>query len=201
MDKAKPVLMPLGLAFLISGFVVFQMWPGRTVIQIGLLVTGSLLFALGLFWQRAELIDLLRTRAVRSGAAAFLYSLVILSIWILVNWLAIRHSVRFDLTEEKIYTLDPRTVEELKRLDQPIAILAFVGSADEGARVRIRDLMEEFRHHTDQIDYEFIDPFKNPGQVEAFDIAAEGTLVFQSGGRTVKEVRRGVCSRGIRAWP
>ncbi|MBI4160885.1 MAG: Gldg family protein, partial [Acidobacteria bacterium] len=177
-----------GVVLLVAGFVTFEFLPERPEIHLAVLGLGGVVLALGLFWNRAAVVELVRGRAVRSAAAAAGYSAAVLAIWVLVNWLGTRHHHRFDFTEEGVFTLDARTVAELQRIDRPLEVIAFVADADEASRQRIRDLLEEYRYHQDRITYRFVDPFKNPGEVEQHQVTEANTLILRSGDQTTKVV-------------
>jgi ABC-type uncharacterized transport system involved in gliding motility auxiliary subunit len=188
MDAVKRHAPLAGLVLLIAGYFAFRIFPHRPAVHLPVLIGGGLVLALGVFWNRTAIVMALRGRAVRSGGAAVLYTLVVLAIWVFANYLGREHHKRFDFTEEKVFTLHERTIEELKRIDRPIELIAFIGEAEDVTRGRIEDLINEYRYHTDRISYRFVDPFKNLGEVERFDITEEGTLVLISGTNQEKVV-------------
>jgi ABC-2 type transport system permease protein len=87
--------------------------------------------------------------------------LIIAAICVISNFLF----TRFDLTNEKRYTLSKSTKEMLKKLDDVIYIkvyLAGKGLPPDYAELatKTREFLDELRAYSKQIEYEFIDPAK-----------------------------------------
>jgi gliding-associated putative ABC transporter substrate-binding component GldG len=89
----------------------------------------------------------------------------IIAILILVNFLAAQFHQRFDLTEEKRYSLSRPTKELLRGLDAPVTIDVFLTGNELPAVVRkFRNTLSDFLFETKQyaganLQFNFIDPF------------------------------------------
>jgi ABC-2 type transport system permease protein len=81
---------------------------------------------------------------------SLLYLLLVLVGILVVNVLASRLYVRWDLTKEKRYTLTPATKQLLKDLDQPVTVEVFLEGKDLPVGIRLlqratREMLQDFR--------------------------------------------------------
>jgi len=92
---------------------------------------------------------------------------------ILVNIIASFIFTRFDLTAEKRYTLSKATKQILKKLDDVVFFKVYLeGDLPPGFRRlsnETREMLNEFRAYSDNIQYEFVDPSSNPNTKERND--------------------------------
>jgi gliding motility-associatede transport system auxiliary component len=126
-----------------------------------------------------------RRRFLLYGANAFIFTLIILGILTVLNYLAFKHDSRFDVTEGKLYSLSDQTIKVLKNLDKSIEILAFFKEV--GAdRKEFQDLINEYTKRTDKIKVRFVDPDKEPGISKKYEVSEYGTIVLVSSDQNVK---------------
>ncbi len=124
-----------------------------------------------------------RTFALRSfkyGGNTLAMSVILLVILILINFIANRHSVRFDFTSGKQFSLSPQTQQILKNLDKDIQVTAFYSS---GSEQSVKDLFDSYRFYSSKFNYEIIDPDKKPAIAKQYGITSYGTMVFECEGR------------------
>jgi len=92
---------------------------------------------------------------------------------ILVNIIASFIFTRFDLTAEKRYPLSKATKQILKKLDDVVFFKVYLeGDLPPGFRRlsnETREMLNEFRAYSDNIQYEFVDPSSNPNTKERND--------------------------------
>jgi len=111
--------------------------------------------------------------------------------------------VRWDLTQDRAFTISQRTRSFLGSLDKPVRVTVFYGKQyppHAWTWQRVHDLLEEFQLHTDQLDVAFVDPFREHARAqqlrEQYGISpndfAEGTVVFEFGDK-----RRALLDDGI----
>jgi ABC-type uncharacterized transport system involved in gliding motility auxiliary subunit len=117
-------------------------------------------------------------RSTKYGANVFVSSLVFLAILGLVNYLSIRHSHRFDLTEQKAFSLSPQAINIVKNLQDDLQIQAFV---EGGVNPELRDLLQSFAYQSPKVKFELIDPDKQPELAEKYHISAYNTVRFEYG--------------------
>lgn len=91
-----------------------------------------------------------------------------LAIILLVAVIGSLRFVRWDLTEEKRYTLTPATIELLDSLEQNILIKVYLKGDYPADFKRLenatRELLVEFHSYSSKIDFEFINPSANPNK-------------------------------------
>ena len=160
----------LTTAGLVSGGLTgWQLLPaGLLVLGLGLLLVG-LSFSGGAFWQQRS------TQAGTNAALAVGAMVVILG---LVNFLGVRYANRLDLTENQIFTLAPATQQIATTLDQPVKVVVFDGAPNP----QDRQLLESYARLTPQFTYEYVDPYANPQQAQAFGVTAPGMVFLEVGG-------------------
>jgi len=91
---------------------------------------------------------------------------LVFAIIVLVNFISSFVFHRFDLTEEKRYTLSPVTKQLLKDLDDVVYFKIYLEGDFPAGYVRLRketkEMLDEFRAYSKHIEYEFISPTANP---------------------------------------
>lgn len=128
--------------------------------------------------------QLLHARSLRYGTNAVLLTAAVAAIVVFINLLAGQWRLRWDLTAGKEFTLAPQTTALLQGLEQPIKAYAFVQEGYEGER--IKSLLQEYSLQSDRFRYETVDPNKNPGLAQKYDITMFNTVVLESGDQTRK---------------
>jgi ABC-type uncharacterized transport system involved in gliding motility auxiliary subunit len=104
-------------------------------------------------------------------------------ILVLVGFIGQRHPVRLDLTESKRYSISDQSQKIVQSLGDDILIKAFYQEADPN-RNRTRDLLETYRYHSKKVNYQFIDPDREPSLAKHYQIRNYGTLVLEGFSKT-----------------
>jgi len=94
-----------------------------------------------------------------------------------------RHPVRVDLTESKRYSISDQSQKVVKALNDEITIKTFYQEADP-KRDQTRDLLETYRYYSKKINYQLIDPDREPSLAKHYKIRTYGTLVLEGFGKT-----------------
>lgn len=123
------------------------------------------------------------TRQVRFGANATIMTIAFIGILVLINIIAARNLVQWDLTEEGTFSLSPETIEIITQLRQPVEIIGFFVPQDQITREDAESRLREYASRTDQISYRIVDPNASPGVAREYEVVSNGTLVFVSGER------------------
>lgn len=171
-----------GALLLVLGFILTTVVPERRSLAISIALFGLTLIVSGLVLDRKRVALILKGRRGRSAGASAGYILVVTAIVVLVNFIAGRHHARYDVTENKAFSLSPQTIRVLETLPGEVRATAFHREGEPG-RGRLEELVEEYRYHSDKLTWRFVDPDKNPGEVGRFEIRDYGTIVFESAGR------------------
>jgi len=120
-------------------------------------------------------------REAKFGTVAIVSAIVALGILVAVNYLAVRHNKRWDLTAAKQYTLSDQTRKILEGLQKPVTIKVFAPSTD---FPRFRERLDEYQYATKQVSTEYIDMIKQPTRAQQYQVQTVGTVVFEYDGRT-----------------
>ncbi len=117
-------------------------------------------------------------------SAAILLALLIVLLTFLVK-LAYLIPWRYDMTEQRLFTLSGQTVEILGELPTAVEILAVYPTGYE--EMMVQSLLEEYGKATDLLKVRYIDAERNPGELGKYQLEfasiANGTLIVSSGER------------------
>ena len=156
---------------LISAAFTSGLIAGWTALQTGLTIVGIVLIGIWLlmlgrfdtagnqpnFWQR---------RSTQAGTGALISTLSVFVILALLNFMAVRHLYRVDLTDTGRLSIAPETQQVLKNLKQPVTLYLF----DKEQSSEDRELLQNFRRESPNFSFEFVDPDANPALAKKFDI-------------------------------
>ena len=163
-----------------AGVVIYVLAPERTA----LIATVEGLAAACLTVFLVTHFELLREfsthRATRLGLNSVLMIVLMGLILGILNFLGARHSVRWDFSETKRFTLAPQTARLLRELPRAVKVTVFT-SDQSPVRLAYRDLIDSYQAHTAKLMVEFVDPEKKPGVARQYGITRPDTAVLESG--------------------
>jgi ABC-type uncharacterized transport system involved in gliding motility auxiliary subunit len=172
----------IGLAALLGGLIYYSVnnlwdWKAQAAVYGGAaFVVTYLVFNFPTIRSR------LSSRTGRYGTAALTLAVLVIGILVLVNFLNFRHHKRFDLSASQLYRLSDQSQKVAQSLKGPIQIIGFYQQSSEAGQ--FSDLMKEYRYASSNIQTQVIDPQKEPGRVEQYNIQRNGQIVIVSGPRT-----------------
>ncbi len=169
----------LGAVLLVVAFILNTMAPERRVMVLSIGGFGLLLFACGLFLDRQRVLAVLKGRRTRAAGASLGYVLTVLAVVVLVNFIATRHHKRFDLTENKAFSLSEQTIKVLEHLPREVTVIAFYEEAP--PKEKLKDLLKEYSLRSPRLKYEFVDPVSHPAEAKRYGITEYGTVVLECG--------------------
>ena len=172
----------IGLLLLVAAFILNTFGLEARTYVLALAGAGLLLLLAGLGADRKRVVALLTGRRGRAAGASIGYSLVVLAVVVLINFLAGRHHTRLDLTEGRLFSLSEQTIRVLEGLPREVTVTAFFQDG-EPTRQKLQDLFDEYRYRTDRLQVRFVDPDKNPAEARRYDVKEYGTIVLESGER------------------
>src|SRR5881397_163739 len=163
-----------------AGVVIYALTPERTALIAA--VEGLAAACLTVFLVRHfELFREFSTRrATRLGLNSILMIVLMGTILGILNFLAARHSVRWDFSETKRFTLAPQTARLLRELPREVKVTVFT-SDQSPVRLAYRDLIDSYQTRTAKLTVEFVDPEKKPGLARQYGITRPDTAVLESG--------------------
>jgi ABC-type uncharacterized transport system involved in gliding motility auxiliary subunit len=164
-----PILIIMGLtAGVVSGswgWVPLALMLGGLAIAIGWIAAETR----GGFWKR---------RSTRVGTDALVATITVLVILGLINFLGVRYSKQFDLTENRLFSLAPQSEQVLTELKQPIKVWVF----DATKNPSDQQLLDSYQRKSEQFTYEYVDPQADPITTREFGIQQVGEVYLEYGG-------------------
>ena len=165
----------VGLAFGLLSFLMFLFGAPTDLLWIaGNLVLGVMLLGVGVVLNFESLRERMSSgeakRAGRYGSSAVLSTLLSIAIVGFGGYMAKRHSVRFDFSDQKIHSLSDQSIKLLEGLENDIDVAAFYGPIDAPP---VRELLERYAYVSDRFKLEFADPNERPDLLERYAIGPE----------------------------
>ncbi len=129
---------------------------------------------------------------MRSKTSLLYTSLLVIAILIVLNFLASRFFLRFDLTSDKRYSLSKATITILKSLEEPVTVTAYFSKKlpPEYASVRrdFKDMLTEYKNISKgMVAYEFVDPIED--ETVEQQVQQKGIVQAQIPGREKDEFK------------
>ena len=121
-------------------------------------------------------------REAQYGANSAVLTLAMIGIVVAINVFGNRFSYRWDLTENKDFSLSSQTAQILQTIPSPVKATAFFQAGQPGQE-ELTDLMREYARRTDKFTYEFVDPVLKPGLARDLRVEQYGTTVLEAEGR------------------
>jgi ABC-type uncharacterized transport system involved in gliding motility auxiliary subunit len=106
---------------------------------------------------------------------------IVLAILVAINYLSNRRNKRWDLTENKQYSLSEQSNKLLGSLTAPAKFMVF----DRANNLeRFRPRLESYKYGSRQVDVEYVDVDKDPVKTKEYKVDTYGTIVVEYMGRT-----------------
>lgn len=109
---------------------------------------------------------------------------------VMINYLAVKHRVRIDVSPNRYYALSAPTLNMLRNLNTPVHAIVFLGM-DHELFGEIRQLLKEYEYASAKFTLEYVDPHRDLARAKElaaqFNISGPDIIVFEANGRT-KEV-------------
>jgi len=86
-----------------------------------------------------------RSSRVSAGFQSILTLILFAFILLAINYLAFRHYIHKDLSTSQLYSLSPKTVDFLKKLDSPVTVYTFLDERNGGQLEQINLLLKEYQ--------------------------------------------------------
>jgi ABC-type uncharacterized transport system involved in gliding motility auxiliary subunit len=180
--RSNALLGLIGLVLLLFAGVAAVLTRARSGIDVLYIFLNGLfgLFALITYLSAGleHLRGVVSERSTRYGANVLLGSVAFLAVLALVNYISTRHSHRFDLTEQGVYSLSPQSVNVVKHLQDEVQIQAFV---EGGINPELHDLLQSYAYNAPKLKFEMIDPDRQPELAEKYHISAYNTVRLEYG--------------------
>jgi ABC-type uncharacterized transport system involved in gliding motility auxiliary subunit len=183
MRRLIDFLAPLGV--LVAATALFLDRAGRPLPGKGeyYLIGGAVLVLAHLLLRYEEIAKALGARQIGYGSNLVVFTLVVLSILGVLNYLSARHSKRWDLTKNQRYSLSDQTKKILAGLKEDVNLTYF--DASEGV-ARGQERLKPFEAVAPKLKVSYVDAKKNPARAREADVVSVPTLLFERGSRKEK---------------
>lgn len=175
----------IGIALAVAGMVGYSLRPEKLWLVTaaeGLALLSLILFFVAHF----QSVKAFTTRrSTRMGANALMMVVMFVCILIIVNFLAARHSVRWDLSENQNFSLSPQTHRIIRSLPRDVKITVFTREKDPGYQA-YKERLDSYRQASPKITVEFVDPERQPKLAQTYGITRTDTAIFESGEQTAR---------------
>jgi gliding motility-associatede transport system auxiliary component len=177
----------VGLAALAAAVLVaFVNRPEWARFRWPFVVAGAVLVLLSLIARVQNWRGKLGHRSTRYGFNAAVGVLIVFGVVGLVEALSVRHNWRWDLTENKRYSLSPQTIQLLGNLKGDVAATGFFQTS-QPSQSRAEDLLRQFaRYSKGHFTWKIVDPDREPQLARRYGVDAYETIVLEAGARSEK---------------
>jgi len=181
-------VLPLGIigtVLAVAGLIAYSLSPD--LFWVVTIAEGLALLCLVLFFiLHFDAVKAFSSRrSTHMGANSLLMILLVTAILVIVNFLASRHSIRWDLSENQNFTLAPQTYRVLRSLPQDVKITVFTREKDPGY-TGYKERLESYRQASNKLTVEFVDPERQPKIAQNYGIFRTDTAIFESNGQTIR---------------
>jgi ABC-type uncharacterized transport system involved in gliding motility auxiliary subunit len=165
--KAIDFLAPLGLLVIVGARIwqgLGRTLPGKPEFY---LYAGAALILAHLLLRWEDISKHVGRRQMKYGANTAVLVLVVVAILGAVNYLANRHSRRWDLTKNQRYSLSDQTKKVLGGLKEDVKITYFQRSTESAAG---QDRMKEYQAASSRVKVDFVDPIASPARAQNYEV-------------------------------
>lgn len=175
----------IGTSLALAGMIGYHFAPEHiwivTILE-GLAVVCLILF----FMAHANTLKAVSSRrSTKMGLNSLLMVLLLTGILSILNFLAARHSIRWDLSENQNFSLAPQSHRVIRSLPRDVKITVFTREKDPGYQT-YKERLDSYRQASPKIAVEFVDPERQPKVAQTYGITRSDTAIFESGSQTVR---------------
>ena len=170
------LLFLLGIALSVAGLVSGIFTSQWTLIALILLFVGIVFFLISLGLKLSKRTNF-KGKITKIDITSLLRAIAVLTILVLINFLAIRHPVRFDLTENRIFTLSSRSQAIAADLQQPLKVWIFTSNIDPETQT----LLQNYQSYGNNFSYQLVNPEKEIELAQKFQIQSLGEVYLEYG--------------------
>ncbi|BAZ45192.1 hypothetical protein NIES4102_22100 [Chondrocystis sp. NIES-4102] len=169
----KILLLLIAITLLVAGIVILIITAKWSIIPLIFIFLGMIILTIN-FWSWGK-------RATIKSETISTIILVILILGI-INILASRYNIRWDATENQIFTLSKQSQTIVTQLKQPLKVLIF----DSNINPEIEQLLQNYRRYNQQFQFQFINPQQEISLAQQFGVQSLGEIYLQYGEKKEK---------------
>ncbi|PKL39506.1 MAG: hypothetical protein CVV41_20935 [Candidatus Riflebacteria bacterium HGW-Riflebacteria-1] len=172
------VMLVLALVLFVLAAMLYINFPSKATAAAGTAAVGLLVAVLAFVARPAMVRELLTSRKTLLWINDIALIMIIIAIGVVLSHIGFRRNVRYDFTQNQLFSLSDMTIQTVRNLKQDVRITAFypTGSAEAGM---IKDMLGEYKRHSDRLSFAIVDPMRDPVTTRAMSIGNVGTIVVQ----------------------
>ena len=120
----------------------------------------------------------MKSRQTKYGTYALVYTVVVIAVLVVANWLSNSHNKSVDVTSNKQYTLSDQTKKVLGNLKSDINVYYFDQSSGYD---RARDILDRYANLSSKFKVSYVDPDKKPDIARVEGARAMGDVIVDNG--------------------
>ncbi|MBW5397898.1 GldG family protein [Brachyspira pilosicoli] len=180
----------LKIATIASWVLLFFAWiffyavtQRPTAIFWVVLAVTLILTAITVIIEKNNIISLLKTRFVHKAFFGILSLIIILAILVGLYIISINFPIRFDLTQNKSYTVSQQTMDVISRIDSPLSIVVLRSPSTDPTSADWRSdlLLDQYQRLSKHITVEYINPIEKPSAKSKYQMTQVGEIIFSYG--------------------
>jgi gliding motility-associatede transport system auxiliary component len=179
-------LAAVGVACLVAGLLRYSIQNELLRTSKILLIAGGVILLASIVLGFGQLVAFFSRRSSRLGSNTLLLSVAVLAILALLNFLGFRHSKRFDLTTEKLYSLSDQTRKVVGGLERDVTVVRFARPVDMTPEAQhFEDLMIEYKHLSPHFKFQDVNPQEKPEVAQEYGAKRLNDVIVASGSQKV----------------
>jgi ABC-type uncharacterized transport system involved in gliding motility auxiliary subunit len=168
----------LGLALALGGYLRYTIQDELLLTSKILLISGGVLIVGALVFGYRGVFTFFGKRSSRLGTNTLTLVISVVAILGFLNFLGYKHSKRFDLTTEKLYTLSDQSKKIVSGLKQDVDVIRFAKTPDQ----ELRDRMSEYTSLGPHLHFRDVDPQEKPELAKQYGVTRFNQVVVTSNG-------------------
>ncbi len=179
-------LAAVGGACVIAGYLRYSIQGELLRTSEILLIGGGVLLLAAIVIGFQHIVNFFSKRSSQLGTNAIILSVAVIAILAILNFLSFRHSKRFDLTSEKLFSVSDQTRKIVGGLQKDVTIVRFARTSDATPETqRFTDLMIEYKHLSPHFQFKDINPQEKPEVAKEYGAKHIGDVIVASGDQKV----------------
>ncbi len=178
------ILMLASWVLLFFAWIFFYAVTQRpTITFLIVLSISAIITIITVILERKSIITLFRMRFVHKAFFGILSLIIILAILVGLYIISVNFPLRFDLTQNKSYTVSQQTMDILSRIDNPLSIVVLRSPSSDptSSDWRADLLLEQYKRINKHIIVEYINPIEKPSAKSKYQMTQVGEIVFTYG--------------------
>jgi ABC-type uncharacterized transport system involved in gliding motility auxiliary subunit len=166
----------IGTILILVGFAIWLLHAPWQQYVRPMALAGLVCLVVYVLGDWREIARMFARRQARYGTLAATSIAIVLGILVGINYIASRENKRWDLTASGEFTLSEQTRKIMNRLDAPLRMTVFDRSTQFD---RFKQRLPEYEYASKRVSVEYVDPDKDPGLAQKYEIRSYGTILLQ----------------------